>query len=520
MTTPLSGTISMYQAAAEAKINLLTGPASLDDAEIRKLCNLRSGQISMDDLHNRTYGVGPGYLLSTFVDVSGATESPVLSNTVSIAGAGSSQVQLLILTDAPNGVEYSINGGAWYPHTAPGQIKDQDTLQLRMNTSSNAAYAAQARYGSMTLQWNVSTGVFAAIPILPLSGLNGGVSPNGRAVLPSVELATSPYKFKDTLYAIDPDGSIAWQQAVPERRNSSVVSCDSSGNTYYMRVGGPSNSASASLAKFDSTGALQWHVLLGPAGGGLPYMACSPSAVIVGGSVSGSSVVTSLSANGSLSWTKSIPGASRIACVNCDQSGNVYVAGSVVTPGSDTALFVMKLSASGVVVWQAGLNAASFNDEPTSYDGLALDDSGNVFVTASAYLTNPHSFLAKFNSSGVKQWSVSHPFKYISTVFATDASVYLTGYNQDSSYQNVVCRYSTATGQGTGQGLVANYNLLASRASSASEVYDYGTLYTAGIDSIISSLTFGTLNVVSSYAVSLTTADTTIGRSVAAFAPF
>lgn len=510
----------MYQAAAEAKINLLIGPASLDDAEIRKLCNLRSGQISMDDLHNRTYGVGPGYLLSTFVDVSGATEPVVLSNIVSIANAGSSQVQLLILTDAPNGVEYSINGGAWYSHTVPGLIKDQDTLQLRMNTSSNAAYAAQARYGSTTLQWNVSTGAFAAIPILALNGLNGGVSPNGRAVIPSVELAASPYTLRDVLYAIDPDGSIAWQQAVPERRNTSVVSCDSSGNTYYLRVGNASTAGSASLAKFNSTGALQWHVLIGPAGGGLPYMACSPSAVVVSGSVPGLPVVISLSANGSLSWAKSIPGASRIACVNCDQSGNVYVAGSVVTPNSDTATFVMKLSASGAMVWQAGLNASSFNDEPTSYDGLAVDDSGNVFVAASAYLTNPHSFLAKFNSLGVMRWAVSHPFKYLSTVFATDASVYLTGHNPDSSYQNVVCRYSTSTGQGTGQGQVANNNLLASRASSASEVYDFGTLYTAGIDSLISPLTFGTLNVVSSYTVSLTLANTTVGLSVAAFAPF
>ena len=59
MTTPTTGMISMFQAATEAKLNLMSG-APIDHAEIRKLCNKRTGLISMDDLHNRTYGFGNG----------------------------------------------------------------------------------------------------------------------------------------------------------------------------------------------------------------------------------------------------------------------------------------------------------------------------------------------------------------------------------------------------------------------------------------------------------------------------
>ena len=105
-----------------------------------------------------------------------------------------------------------------------------------------------------------------------------------------------------------------------------------------------------------------------------------------------------------------------------DTSGNVYVAGlsdatwgTPVNPHAGSAgffdAFVAKLNSSGVRQWHTFMGAANFTDD--GY-GIAVDGAGNVYVVGRSNATwgtpvNPHAggddaFVAKLNSSGVRQW--------------------------------------------------------------------------------------------------------------------
>jgi alpha-tubulin suppressor-like RCC1 family protein len=104
-----------------------------------------------------------------------------------------------------------------------------------------------------------------------------------------------------------------------------------------------------------------------------------------------------------------------------DAAGNIYVVGSTdgTLPGSpeanagDVDAFVAKFDPSGTQLWVHQLGSA----DADAAHGVALDASGNVYVTGSTYgtlpgasETNPGSpfsndmFLAKFDASGTALW--------------------------------------------------------------------------------------------------------------------
>jgi hypothetical protein len=105
-----------------------------------------------------------------------------------------------------------------------------------------------------------------------------------------------------------------------------------------------------------------------------------------------------------------------------DSSGNVYVTGysnsswgspvRAFTVGAGLNAFVAKLDSSGVLQWNTFLGSASQDYG----QGIALDGSGNIYVTGSSITSwgspiRPYTpptgdgFVAKLNSSGVLQWN-------------------------------------------------------------------------------------------------------------------
>ncbi|MEO8513767.1 MAG: SBBP repeat-containing protein [Ignavibacteria bacterium] len=87
-----------------------------------------------------------------------------------------------------------------------------------------------------------------------------------------------------------------------------------------------------------------------------------------------------------------------------DISGNVYITGRSTGNGSDQDYATIKYNSAGVQQWVKIYNGTSnYYDAATS---IAVDGSGNVYVTGSSYdnTTNTDYATIKYNSSGIQQW--------------------------------------------------------------------------------------------------------------------
>ncbi|MBK6772155.1 MAG: SBBP repeat-containing protein, partial [Ignavibacteria bacterium] len=93
-------------------------------------------------------------------------------------------------------------------------------------------------------------------------------------------------------------------------------------------------------------------------------------------------------------------GSDEPVAMTVDTSGNIYVTGvsPTITTGKDYV--TIKYNPAGVQQWAARYNSSGQDD---IVKGLAIDGSGNVFVTGS----NSAGYLqtVKYNSSGIEQWA-------------------------------------------------------------------------------------------------------------------
>ena len=265
------------------------------------------------------------------------------------------------------------------------------------------------------------------------------------------------------------------------------IAVDASGNVYVTgyscgdgdwgssAVNGHAGSCDAFVAKLSNGGALQWHTFLGSSSDEVGYgiavdatgnvYATGYSEADWGGSPvsthSGSYdvFVAKLSNSGSLTWHTFLGSSSTDQSygIAVDASGNVYATGySEATWGSPVNAFsagidhedafAAKLDSSGNLTWHTFLGSADDDDDTDNDDtgkGIAVDASGNVYVTGysdaawgspvSAFSGDSESdaFVAKLNSSGVRQW---HTFLGSSSrdrgygiAIDGSANVYVTG---------------------------------------------------------------------------------------------
>jgi len=208
-------------------------------------------------------------------------------------------------------------------------------------------------------------------------------------------------------------GVIQWQRTLggSTQDTGSSVAVDSSDNVY---VFGRSEFAGAGsfdflLAKYDSSGSLQWQVVLG-----------------------GSS-----SEDGN--------------AITIDASGNVYVAGDTQSEGQGgREFFIAKYNSSGVIQWQRIIGGSSFD---YAY-GIATDSSGNVYatgVTESQGQGSRELLFVKYNSSGTLQFQkmlggTDHDWGYSLYIDSTD-NIYLGGRTQSTGegfYDSLIVKYNTS----------------------------------------------------------------------------
>jgi uncharacterized delta-60 repeat protein len=121
--------------------------------------------------------------------------------------------------------------------------------------------------------------------------------------------------------------------------------------------------------------------------------------------------------------------------VAVDDSGNVYVTGSSLGAGTYNDYVTIKYNAAGKELWVARYNGPGNADDNAR--AIAMDNSGNVYVTGASgdsgrYADSDYATI-KYNAAGVEQWVARYnsPRNYddFATALAVDGegNVYVTG---------------------------------------------------------------------------------------------
>ncbi len=259
------------------------------------------------------------------------------------------------------------------------------------------------------------------------------------------------------------------------------VATDSAGNVYvtgesYGHIGWND----AIVAKFNSSGALQWTTYLGSGAGvdaGLGIAVDASNNIFISGRSTytwGTPIrpfntttlgntdafVAKLNSSGALQWNTFLGGDGNDDSrkLKLDSSGNIYILGTSdatwqgdsaprrgFTTPTDYNTYVAKINNSGVLQWNTFLAGASDRVTP---GGLGLDSSGNIFVSGYGFATwesplqpfvgtDSNAFVAKLNNSGDIIWNT----------FLGSASglTWCMGLAVTSSGDPCICGMSTAT---------------------------------------------------------------------------
>jgi len=235
------------------------------------------------------------------------------------------------------------------------------------------------------------------------------------------------------------------------------VAVDVAGNVYVAGYTFVSGATSNYITlKYNSTGFPIWNQTYNGPGNGDDF-AISVSVNTTGVYVSGYSTgngtgydhaTIKYNSSGVQQWVQRYNGPGNasdvVRSMVLDASSNVYVAGSSQVPGTDYA--TVKYSSSGVQQW-----AQQYNGTGNSIDqawSIAVDVSGDVYVTG--YSVGPGSIddfaTVKYNSSGMQQWVQRYngpgnlSDRAVAIAVDTASNVYTTGF---STGPGVIRYYTT-----------------------------------------------------------------------------
>jgi len=139
----------------------------------------------------------------------------------------------------------------------------------------------------------------------------------------------------------------------------------------------------------------------------------------------------------------------RVNAMTTDKAGNTYVTGFIHN-GSNKDFATIKYSTTGVRSWVAIYSSAgNENDAPCC---IVADDSGNVFVLGSVgtSIFGKDFRTIKYNSSGQQQWAINYGgsagYDDFPTAIFVDRSgfIYVTGYSYDfgGNYDYTTIKYN------------------------------------------------------------------------------
>jgi hypothetical protein len=223
----------------------------------------------------------------------------------------------------------------------------------------------------------------------------------------------------------DASGTLLWTQQLGTVGNdaASSVSSDGSGSVYISGItsgdlgGANAGDKDAFLSKYDATGALLWTQQIGSAnwdsassvssdGLGSVYISGKTLGDLGSANAGGEDAfLAKYDSSGDLQWTRQLgtPADDTSHGVSADHLGNVFVVGNTADPNPDA--WVSKYDSLGNLLWTGQLDGAWASDG----EGVSADGLGNVYISGQIYEeVNPSlgdAFVSKYDARGVLMWT-------------------------------------------------------------------------------------------------------------------
>jgi uncharacterized delta-60 repeat protein len=255
-------------------------------------------------------------------------------------------------------------------------------------------------------------------------------------------------------------GTLLWDRTLGGASNDLgfVVAIDSSDNIIVVGYTGSDGAGNFDVlvAKYNSSGTLQWDRTLGGANNDIGYgvaIDSSDNIIVVGhtgsdGAGGNDVLVAKYNSSGTLQWDKTLGGGSSDygRGVAIDSSENIIVVGYTASDGAGgNDVLVVKYNSSGTLLWQRTLGGTG---QESGY-GVAIDSSDNIIVvgvTPSDGAGGQDVLVAKCSSSGTLLWDKT---------LGGASSDYGQGVAIDSSDNIIVTAYTPSDGAGGNDVLVA-----------------------------------------------------------------
>lgn len=298
------------------------------------------------------------------------------------------------------------------------------------------------------------------------------------------------------VFKLSNSGAMQWahQFGTSDNESATDVAVDNSDNA--IVVGTFNVDSTHLVSKFNSAGVFQWATKI-DINGANPNLGnairvavdSADNIYITGGTFSGVGTlfVAKLNSSGVLQWSRlhqSTETTNGLA-ITVDSSDNVIVVGT--ERDSSNQGLVLKYNSSGSLQWSRVFQSSvGFQ---TTFNGVATDDSGAVYVSGRADDTNDKGLVFKLDASGTLDWARTLSGSSGSTRFEDIAidpfgAVALTGYTSSAgagSDDVLICRLPP---DGSGAGVYGGFTYAANTpsqiTSTGSATTPSGTTASAG----------------------------------------
>ena len=281
-----------------------------------------------------------------------------------------------------------------------------------------------------------------------------------------------------------------------QQKNGIVI--DSSDNIYIQGSTGTEGGGSNSIfiAKYNTSGSQQWQRVLSTSnyddgaqygsitvdGSGNVYVFASVEYVF--GNSNGTPLLAKYDSTGNIQWRRYFGDSGFNQAGGCatDSSGNIYVVADANVSSSGKDLYIGKFDSSGNLTWQRGFGGSGTSHEYAK-GNIAIDSSNNIYVSAMSNTTGAGSYdflITKWNSSGTLQYQRtlgSSGSDELHSIAVDSSSLYLAGLTDSVGQGSYECLTVKLPIDGSSTGTYGSFTY---SDSSSSSLGDYVSSFSSG----------------------------------------